>query len=552
MDDLKKIEHINNDMFVRRMFQKALESKKQTFVFHGIKFVAAKFIYKEYDNYFSDESFIKLMNLQLKQEEYFYENLKEKQMDSVYISIQNTNSTIHRTFELYMYIPKKLERMFLHIKKEFDEYNLFYDKDDKYIFKTDILAYRYIDIVTIIRKYIEFRESRKPIKCYRHGYYAYPEKIPLYTNDFFKYQKKYIFKEYRPSEESVKEKYLIGTYRIYGEVRFYQESKIYLRDGKVELIGDATRIEGDVTDLYGKIHPDLYGDVSGLKGNITNVVGDATGININLGFGYRRETLDLSTFRYSSIDKSYELLSNEDNITLMKVWSCLCHHTIGVTDEERELFDAPVKVKPPFPVDRHGRHYMKYDDEHLIVYSVNPADIMLAKDVNKCSTCFCLHSESEKWHLGMKCLIALNSVNKNLGVCYLIKRHAVKKLCQFKDFKFKWYDPDAASFFQYDSKKMYVWDSYLNRITDNSQPDNIDGLYGHDGMKQLGHERQKSLAYLETLEKDCWKWFRGADAEFPLVNNYKDFTRDEISDDWKRQIDIANAKAKELLETLKG
>ena len=325
------------------------------------------------------------------------------------------------------------------------------------------------------------------------------------------------------------------------------------------LQGDASKICGDISRIYGVIHKELKGNISGLKGCITNLYGDATGVVLEIPRKLKKPTHILDLI-HPDVIKYFHLISNEDNQTLLKVWNVLAHHTIGVTDEERFLFDHPKKCKPPFDVDRWGRKYVvDKTSEYAWVFSINPADIMFAKDVNKCSTCFCINSGSAKWGLGMRCLISLNCINPNLGVAFKIKRDSVKKMNQFNGIKFKWYEPEAATFFQYDSEKLYVWNTYefsndfsfpaklcgLSDIRTNIKP-----IYGHDGFN-CDHKRQKTLAYLETFIKDGYKWYRGEDKTFPLVTNDRDFTKDEISDEWKAQIELANAKAEQLMKELK-
>lgn len=325
------------------------------------------------------------------------------------------------------------------------------------------------------------------------------------------------------------------------------------------LRGDAKCIYGNISNIYGAIHKDLKGDVSGLKGCITNLYGDATGITIDIPEKLKKPTniLDLV---HPDIVKHFHLISNEDNQILLKVWNVLAHHTIGITDEERFLFDNPKKCKPPFDVDRWGRKYViDTDHDYMWVFSINPADIMFAKDVNKCSTCFCINSGSKRWEMGMRCLIALNCINPNLGVAFKIKRNSVKKMNQFDGIKFKWYEPEQATFFQYTSDKMYIWNTYefdngfkhpAKLCCWSDIKGHIKPIYGHDGVN-CEHKRQEGLAYLETFIKDGYKWYRGKDKSFPLVNNSRDFTQDEISDEWKAQIAFANEKAEQLVKELK-
>ena len=323
------------------------------------------------------------------------------------------------------------------------------------------------------------------------------------------------------------------------------------------LYGNATYIHGDISNICGEIHPELCGDVSNLSGFVTNLVGDVTGIKIHIRTPLTKKT-HIQDLLNPDFMKEFTLLSNEDNQLLMKVWSCLSHHTIGVKDEERKLFDNPVKCTPPFSVDRWGRKYVRDKDKDFMwVFSINPADIMFAKDVNKCSTCFCLNSGNERWDLGMRCLIALNSVNTNLGVAFKIRKNSIKKMNQFDGIKFKWYEPLDATFFQYNTNDVYIWSPYkswvnlpFNTVSYSGIKD-VKPIYGHDGIN-CDHNRQRGLAYLETFIKDGYKWYRGSNKDFPLTNNYKDFSFDEISDEWKKQIELANQKADEIKKLAKG
>lgn len=339
---------------------------------------------------------------------------------------------------------------------------------------------------------------------------------------------------------------------IYGNVTVFS-------DKGASLYGDAKNIYGNINSIYGEINKKLTGDVSNLVGDITNLVGNVTGIHLRLARKLKKET-NIQDLLFPDFMKKFNLLSNEDNQKLMKVWSCFSHHTIGVTDEERKLFDHPIKCTPPFKVDRWGRKYIPdKNPEYMWVFSINPADIMFAKDVNKCSSCFCLNSGNERWDYGMRCLIALNSVNPNLGVAFKIKKNSVKKMNQFAGVKFKWYEPEDASFFQYTSDGVYIWNACrfdtqalpFDVLSYGELHDKVKKIYGHDGIN-CGHERQETLAYLETFIKDGYRWYNGCEDDFPLCNNYTNYCADEISDEWKKQIELANEKAIELKELLKG
>lgn len=327
----------------------------------------------------------------------------------------------------------------------------------------------------------------------------------------------------------------------------------------MSLRGDAQNITGDASNICGDINSGLYGDVSKLRGNITNVIGNATGVKFDIDAYRLARRLDDEFINLDDIIcqvdcspvSKYRTLTYKENAILMKAWRALCYHTIGLEQDVYVKFDKPVKVKPPFPVDKWGRFY-KEDNGTLYVYSVNPADIMLAKDVNKCATCFCLNSGRGKWILGMRCLIAEASVNPNLGVVLKFRKQEItKKLNQFKGIKFRWFDPDEASFFQYTSKNATCFYSSENArllpcFNGNIAREDIVPIWGHDGIRKPQDARQKNLAYLETFIKPEYAWYDGYHKEFPLVNNYKNFYESEISDEWKEQIKRANNMADEL------
>lgn len=327
----------------------------------------------------------------------------------------------------------------------------------------------------------------------------------------------------------------------------------------MSLRGDAQNITGDASNIRGDINSGLYGDVSKLRGDITNVIGNATGVKFDIDAYRLARRLDDESINLDDIIcqvdcspvSKYRTLTYKENAILMKAWRALCYHTIGLEQDVYVKFDKPVKVKPPFPVDKWGRFY-KEDNGTLYVYSVNPADIMLAKDVNKCATCFCLNSGRGKWTLGMRCLIAEASVNPNLGVVLKFRKQEItKKLNQFKGIKFRWFDPDEASFFQYTSKNATCFYSSENArllpcFNGNIAREDIVPIWGHDGICKPQDARQKNLAYLETFIKPEYAWYDGYHKEFPLVNNYENFYESEISDEWKEQIKRANNMADEL------
>ena len=411
--------------------------------------------------------------------------------------------------------------------------------------------FKYNSIKPFIEHFWRFHNKPRMYCCYnvrdKHDNYMIDVKR-RYVKDVTRFGKSVYGKK---TIAELKKISLVGDKNVWGTYRM----GMYF----AELTGDATYIWGDISHLEGKIHPDLIGDVSNLSGNITNLIGNVNGVKLFVN-GPFNEPTDIKTLMGGpAIVDKFHLISNEDNKTLMRVWNCLAHHTIGVTSEERKLFDNPKKCKPPFPIDKWGRCYMQVpsNKDRLLVFSINPADIMFAKDVNNCSTCFCLNSGNSKWELGMRCLIALNSVNPNLGVAFTIKQDSVKKMNQFNNIKFKWYEPENAGFFQYNSqgiKPFYNYDNVFHGCTikmlDNGY-DDIKPIYGHDGYND-GHSRQKKLAYLETFIKDGYRWYRGEDKSFPLVNNEKDFTKEQATENgWDDDIKIAQQKEQDLYEYMK-
>lgn len=375
---------------------------------------------------------------------------------------------------------------------------------------------------------------------------------------------------------SVRQFWLTNYDLLYGDInliyRYVKEEEIELLVDKMydnvptlNLYGNARNICGDVSKTCGHIDPGLFGDISGLTGDITNVIGDATGLVLDVTHWRLKhdmtfnDLLNLDDVRKclavkGQITGKYKTLSYKDNVTLMKAWRTLCYHTIGLEQDVYDRFDHPVKVKPPFPVDRWGRYYEEHDD-YMRIYSVNPADIMLAKDVNKCSSCFCINSGTYRWDVGMRCLIAEITVNPNMGVVFDVFKHEmVKKLNQFNGIKFNWFDPNRASFFQYNKDNARLFSPYGSNMAADalpcfipSYPSDIVPISGHDGIHVDQEKRQRELAYLETFIKDKYRWCaKGIENTFPLVNNYRDFTMNEISDAWKAQIARANKMAEEL------
>lgn len=322
---------------------------------------------------------------------------------------------------------------------------------------------------------------------------------------------------------------------------------------------------GDISNIYGTLNSGLMGDVSGITGDITNLCGDATGITFTIKERLT-ELTDIKKLLQHPLSQRFKLLTNAENTTLWKAWQKLAHCTLGLTDEERALIDNPIKENPPFPVDEWGRYYVE-DKDYMYVYSINPADLLLLKDVNKISTCFCLNSGGDtRWPGGMRCLIALNAINKNFGCVFKIRQDDVKVLRQFKDLKFKWFNPQEGKYFQYDSEgnlrfTEYSMDNPMALDNTISAP-KVEPIYGHDGESR-GHDRQKKLAYLETHIADGYTW--GAEFvdvkekdDIVIVNNYgailldKDFNIKAQTDDITFDTDAIIADAKKMKEITDG
>lgn len=384
----------------------------------------------------------------------------------------------------------------------------------------------------------------------------------LKIKDIEKYQRRYWFNY---DNEMTQKLGLKNAEFIDGNLKTRNTMFLSVKNGWIkaklmELTGDAKNITGNAEFIYGKIPEFLYGDVSSLSGDITFVCGDATGVELNIDL-YRRRAMikrdavinldEMKSCKVPALSNKYKTLTYKENAILMKAWRTFCYHTIGLPSDVYDKFDNPVKVKPPFPVDKWGRYYEELGDT-MRIYSVNPADIMFAKDVNKCSTCFCLNSGHERWKLGMRCLIAEATVNPNLGVVLEFrKKDMTKKLNQFKGVKFRWFDPDEAKLFQYTSKHARCFcfsnnNNLLPCFDGNIARKDIVPIWGHDGICDDQYKHQEKFAYLETFIKPEYAWYDGTNKEFPLVNNYENFYESDISDEWKEQIKRANNMADEL------
>lgn len=120
----------------------------------------------------------------------------------------------------------------------------------------------------------------------------------------------------------------------------------------------------------------------------------------------------------------------------------------------------------------------------------------------------------------MRCLMALNITNPNLGCIFAVNKDSVKQMRMFKGLKFKWFNPIEGSYFQYTKDKYYVWRHYMGDPLNLTNRDNnideirdvVEPIYGHDGVYK-GHERQDRLAFVETFIKDEYSYIPEAEAK---------------------------------------
>ena len=308
-------------------------------------------------------------------------------------------------------------------------------------------------------------------------------------------------------------------------------STYYLLNGVV-----SNRLYGDISGVIGTISDELIGDISGITGDVTNVVGNCTGIKLHIKHRVDTKT-NINTLTKRPLSGKLRLLSNEDSEKSFNAYRKLAHCTLGLTDQEREAIDRPTKLRPPFNIDKWGRHYTEKDG-CTWVYSINPADIMFLKEIGPLNSCFCITSQSAngRWHAAMRTLLALNCTNKNLCCIFKISNEEpTRRMRMFKDLDFVWFKPIEGGFIQYNEKgEGQQWDcrptlDIEGHFLPLQDEKSIAPIYGHDGIN-IGHDRQKRMAYLELFIKDEHSWVQDKDwikkSENIITNNHWDICYD--------------------------
>ncbi len=274
---------------------------------------------------------------------------------------------------------------------------------------------------------------------------------------------------------------------------------------------------GDCTNIYGHIG-DLRGDISKLKGDVTNVFGyctgcelDCTGLRGDIQTLYRQK-LEEEKFKKNGLYLSrHRFLTNEENETLWQVWLKIANSTLGLKKDEYKLIKNPVKNKPPFPVDKWGRHYEVDQCGNVVCFSINPADILLLRTNQEVQTCWSIYDKNNA-QLRMRLLLARACINPTVGVCFVIKY--IDKFNIFPGLPFKYYKHSQGTFFQYDEGGLLPFgntglnvDRWFNKY--NYYDKTIEPLVvGHDGRCNLGHGGQTKLMFYERYIKDdfaLWK-----------------------------------------------
>lgn len=280
---------------------------------------------------------------------------------------------------------------------------------------------------------------------------------------------------------------------------------------------------GDITGVFGVINDGLVGDISGITGCVTNIVGDCTGITMHISKQVDCVT-NIKALGERPLTGKRTLLSNEDSAKAFNAYRKLAHCTLGLTEEERNMIDVPHKQKPPFQIDRWGRYYVE-EDGCTWVYSINPADIMFLKEIGPLNSCFCMTTQSAngRWDYGMRCLMALNCTNPCLACVFKISNdEPTRKMRMFNGLNFTWFKPIDGGFMQYNGNgEGHSWSpedidvcgmfSHLNDIS------TIQKIHGHDGYN-LGHDRQKKMAYLEIFIDKMHSWVQDRDERYDLPN----------------------------------
>ena len=274
---------------------------------------------------------------------------------------------------------------------------------------------------------------------------------------------------------------------------------------------------GDCTNIYGRIY-DLRGDISKLSGDVSNVYGYATGCELDCtGLIGDVQILYLQKVAEEAFKKNgiylnkHRFLTNEENEELWQVWQKIANSTIGLKKEEYKLIKNPVKNKPPFEVDKWGRHYIADSDGNIICFSINPADILLLRTNQESQTCWSIYDKNNGG-LRMRLLLARACINPTVGVCFKIKY--IDKFNIFPGLSFKYYKHSLGTFFQYDEGGLLpfgnvginvgTWFNKYDRYEKTIEP----LVVGHDGIHTLGHGDQNKLTFYEKFIKEdfsLWK-----------------------------------------------
>lgn len=277
-------------------------------------------------------------------------------------------------------------------------------------------------------------------------------------------------------------------------------------------------IYGDCSNICGNIS-NLLGDVSGLSGDVTRLSGVCTGIKCNCDLlergnivsSYKKWVAQQELIKYPLFCSKTRFLTEEDNERLWEVWLKLANSTIGLTDSEYSSIRNPMKNKPPFPVDKWGRCYIREEDS-VVVFSINPVDIFLLRTNQEQQTCWSIYDKTNG-NLRMRLLLALNSINPTVGVCFRIKY--IDKFNIFTKLPFKYYKHKDGTFFQYNEKGVRGFGDIRIDLA-KYYPDTGEfiepKIYGHDG-NNCGHGRQSSLIFYEKYIKEDFSLVRAQKPE---------------------------------------
>lgn len=222
---------------------------------------------------------------------------------------------------------------------------------------------------------------------------------------------------------------------------------------------------GDFSKCNGVINERLVGNVSGLSGCITNVIGDATGIIFEIKKEYTTP-IDVRSFISNPDLSSWKLLSLEDNERIYDIFRALCFSTLTLTDEEIAKINGeiPCKNKPPFPTDEYGRYYKIIDNDTLLVLSINPADFGFIRTGGNAGTCFRFNGNTMECSNHSHAIDHYaNCINPNGGCAFILrkgKHETLRKINYFvnteiKPFKF-WNNQIETFNFLYDDESIYL------------------------------------------------------------------------------------------------